>query len=542
MGTYGMRVKHTNEDGGMVRGVCGSEEKTPIAYIPIGMGGCSGLLRVQIVPGPVPCLLPAYLLTDMGSVIDMVGLNMFHTSLGVAQRMHRRDAGHVEVSITEFGKGFSMPNTASFGRSQVWSERPPPKPIRYLDAFDMRLSLEAILLALAIGGLDASHQLVVAGGPAAGASGRPALGCSEGAPGEACWTCSRRRPSSWKLRGNQPQPRARRSQCFETKLGRTGQWCSTSAEASIWHPCNRDWAWTKCSECGAIEQIPKLTPDRVTEWNTVLVRQAPNYKTLQSIKEEKAAKKAAKSTGMSSTTPTATAAAASSARPARTSTPPTTRRTPSTTVHGATDNKHNTELPKKIGGSSGGPELPRTDGATNCHGDPQASSSTSSRRAASQDGHGRGRVQHRDSGQPSFPTANVGGRLGVRPRLGPSHLGRAHAGICSDQVLRSVSDRGADAQLARDSEGISMALCSGRPRLPFHLERPGPQRHHDCFRGQTLPELPAGGPSTTQVAGPHGLQTLMSEWDDVMGAFLRSGGYNPDRTHSWMESGNPSAA
>ena len=68
-----MQVQYSNEGGGTVRGVCGSEEKAPVAYIPVGIGGCSGLPRVQIVPGPVPCLLPAYLLTEMGSVtLDML--------------------------------------------------------------------------------------------------------------------------------------------------------------------------------------------------------------------------------------------------------------------------------------------------------------------------------------------------------------------------------------------------------------------------------------------------------------------------------------
>ena len=162
--SFGMKVQHSGEDGGTVRGVCGAEERTPIAYIPIGIGGCSGLLRVQIVPGPVPCLIPAYLLTDMGSVIDMVGLTLFHTTLGVTQQMHRRSAGHVEVSITEYGRGFSMPEAASFGRSQVWSDQLLPTPIRIANAFDMRVPLEALLLALAIGGA-ANALMIVAQQP-----------------------------------------------------------------------------------------------------------------------------------------------------------------------------------------------------------------------------------------------------------------------------------------------------------------------------------------------------------------------------------------
>ena len=34
--TFGLREQHSNEGGGTVRGVCGAEEKTPIAYISIG--------------------------------------------------------------------------------------------------------------------------------------------------------------------------------------------------------------------------------------------------------------------------------------------------------------------------------------------------------------------------------------------------------------------------------------------------------------------------------------------------------------------------
>ena len=85
-------------------------EKTPVAYLPIGVSGCSGLLRV-----------PAHLLSDMGSIIDMVGLQMYHTKLGLVRRMHRRVPGHVEVSLTEYGpQGFLAPTNLSFGRSQVW--------------------------------------------------------------------------------------------------------------------------------------------------------------------------------------------------------------------------------------------------------------------------------------------------------------------------------------------------------------------------------------------------------------------------------------
>ena len=54
--------------------------------------------------GAVPCLLPAYMLPDMGSIIDMEGLQMYHTKLGIVQRMHQRVTGLVEVSLTERGQ------------------------------------------------------------------------------------------------------------------------------------------------------------------------------------------------------------------------------------------------------------------------------------------------------------------------------------------------------------------------------------------------------------------------------------------------------
>ncbi|CAE7558955.1 iscS [Symbiodinium pilosum] len=39
----------------------------------------------------------------------------------------------------------------------------------------------------------------------------------------------------------------------------------TCTHTTTSHGCNRDWSWTKCDACGAIEQIPKLTPDRMTD-------------------------------------------------------------------------------------------------------------------------------------------------------------------------------------------------------------------------------------------------------------------------------------
>ena len=41
----------SEESGGSVRGVCGAEETTKVAYVPLGIGGMSRVLRVQAVPG-----------------------------------------------------------------------------------------------------------------------------------------------------------------------------------------------------------------------------------------------------------------------------------------------------------------------------------------------------------------------------------------------------------------------------------------------------------------------------------------------------------
>ncbi|CAE7227831.1 GIP, partial [Symbiodinium sp. CCMP2592] len=96
---FGVKAQYSAEDGGTVRGVCGVVEKTPIAYVPVGVSGYSGQLRVQIVPGSVPCLVPAYLLSDLGSVIDMCSMRIYHTRLSCMQDMSQKSSGHVEVCL-----------------------------------------------------------------------------------------------------------------------------------------------------------------------------------------------------------------------------------------------------------------------------------------------------------------------------------------------------------------------------------------------------------------------------------------------------------
>ena len=64
-------------------------------------------LKVQIVPGEIPFLIPAYFLADLEAVIDMKHATIMYMALGVTQKMTRLPTGHVAVSIVEFGPGFT---------------------------------------------------------------------------------------------------------------------------------------------------------------------------------------------------------------------------------------------------------------------------------------------------------------------------------------------------------------------------------------------------------------------------------------------------
>ena len=124
--SHGLRVQWSSESGGSVRGVCGAEETTQIAYVPVGLGGKSGVLRVQVVPGDIPFLLPAYFLTELEAVIDMKHATIMYMALGVKQTMNRLSTGHVSVSIIEFGDGFHVPSNFCGTKSQAWSSEPVP--------------------------------------------------------------------------------------------------------------------------------------------------------------------------------------------------------------------------------------------------------------------------------------------------------------------------------------------------------------------------------------------------------------------------------
>ena len=69
-------------------------KKPELLMFLLGWEAC-GCLRVQIVPGEIPFLLPAYLLKEMGSVIDMPGERISHTSLFTVQKLLQRATGRV---------------------------------------------------------------------------------------------------------------------------------------------------------------------------------------------------------------------------------------------------------------------------------------------------------------------------------------------------------------------------------------------------------------------------------------------------------------
>ena len=119
---HGVQVQWTSEHGGSVHGVCGQEASTKICYIPIRLGGKSGVLRVQVLPGDVPMLLPAYLLADLKAVIDMKSCAIMFVKIGVCLQMTRQPTGYVSMNVCDFGdRRFHVPASHAFSNSQVWS-------------------------------------------------------------------------------------------------------------------------------------------------------------------------------------------------------------------------------------------------------------------------------------------------------------------------------------------------------------------------------------------------------------------------------------
>ena len=159
-----------------MRGVCGAEQNTRIAYVPVSMSGLPWVLRVQVVPGHVPCLLPAYLLMATGAVIDLKGLFIYYTRSGTVQELHRRPTGHISVNITEFSKDFYIPDTYRFETSEVWCSRFGGASSQELtlqhanQVLAMPASLAPLLAAIVAGLRFAGHRSPSGGDPTATSS------------------------------------------------------------------------------------------------------------------------------------------------------------------------------------------------------------------------------------------------------------------------------------------------------------------------------------------------------------------------------------
>ena len=484
---------------------------------------------------------------------------MYHTTLRVTQQMHRRATGHVEVCITEYGKGFSMPSSASFGKSQVWSERPLPSPIRIADAYlSMPSPLEALLLAFALAGLDAGYQLVTDCGAATRAPRRPTFGGEARAAGAPSLRHAAKGGSAFgsfeedgggeratrvaaKEDGEMRRPAVQhlgRSQ-FLAPVLRSSPTCQHSKAR---HGCNRDWAWPKCEDCGAVEQIPKLTPDKLTEWNSVLVYQAPNYQTPAAAKEAKEAKKAAKAT----TTSTNSTAPASTAQRRTSPTTASTARPTSSTMPAASARPTSSTVTAAMARAWAASEI---------------------------------RPPSRSQG-PMAPDEGEIPRHPPRPRRdGPMEVDEFSIGTPDSAAFppptsagdwegeRDMAQATLDVMMPGSALTRSCTQCPGELTLNWHEEKGG--YLWMCARGDPNCQFTWSGSldlnklmtafeirlclnCQQEALKPHELrdrmawrcprcrdQILASEWDEVMATFLRAGGYNPDRTHQWMENGRP---
>eukprot|EP00439_Symbiodinium_sp_Y106_P075232 s1629_g14.t2 len=285
-----------------------------------------GVLRVQVVPGCVPCLLPAYLLTQTGAVIDMTNLLLIHTSVNTFQYMKRRLSGHVEVSICEFGKDWSVPAAYPFLKSEVWDQGPFLTSPANLEIAVLNGSRQAVPVpeamaslrsAIAIFMLLSSLRPFRADHSTTPTPRTSAIGFAEGCfgtTGQATTTAGAAafgsrwgtgEPSSGQTprrggAGEVHRPRVEhvgRSKYLTPMLEAT----TTCRHRNVKHGANSDWSWTKCQDCGAIEQIPKVDIGQMQQWNNVLRYQAPDYTTPMQRKAEKAEKKATGSKLRSST-------------------------------------------------------------------------------------------------------------------------------------------------------------------------------------------------------------------------------------------------
>ena len=77
-------------------------ETRTLAFLPVGIAGVNGVLRVYVVPGGAPLLLSKEFLRDLGCHIDLGRGHLFFEKLGVRAVVTREQSPHLLFALDEF--------------------------------------------------------------------------------------------------------------------------------------------------------------------------------------------------------------------------------------------------------------------------------------------------------------------------------------------------------------------------------------------------------------------------------------------------------
>ena len=111
---FGLCIKWIPKQS-IAKGVGGRAEVVGVALIPMGIGGCNGLLEVTVVAGEVPLLLPVKLMKQLKAVIDFNQNKFVLTDEGIELPMQELASGHVVIDICHVHQdGFKVPEQAPF--------------------------------------------------------------------------------------------------------------------------------------------------------------------------------------------------------------------------------------------------------------------------------------------------------------------------------------------------------------------------------------------------------------------------------------------
>ena len=84
-------------------------ETRTLAFLPVGIAGVNGVLRVYVVPGCAPLLLSKEFLRDLGCHIDLGRGHLFFEKLGV-RTVASKQSPHLLLPLTSFGpQGHKIP-------------------------------------------------------------------------------------------------------------------------------------------------------------------------------------------------------------------------------------------------------------------------------------------------------------------------------------------------------------------------------------------------------------------------------------------------